>query len=86
MSQVWILMQGEHHEGGAVYGVFATRELGHGAFANLAEQLYERFGISDARQEENGALHLDGGCDWISLTPHEVTTQLEIPAGTETAR
>lgn len=83
---VWILMQGEMHEGGSVEGVYATRELGHGAFTLIAERIFNSFGIDDASQAPDGSLHLSGGCDWLSLEPHEVTTLLEIPARTETAR
>ena len=78
--QVWILMEGEFGEGGSVEGVFASRELGHGAFAKLAAELHDRFGIRDAEVGEDGSLQLEGGCDWITLKPHDVTGQFEIEA------
>lgn len=76
--QVWILMQGELSEGGSVEGVFATRELGHGAFAKLAQELNDRFGIREAEVNEDGGLYLEGGCDWIELKPFDVVEQLAI--------
>jgi hypothetical protein len=78
--QVWILMQGEFGEGGSVEGVFASRELGHGAFAKLAAELHDRFGIRDADVREDGGLYLNGGCDWIELRPFDVVEQLAIAA------
>lgn len=76
--QVWILMEGEFGEGGTVHGVFATRELGHGAFAALAAELHDRFGIREADVREDGGLYLEGGCDWIELKPFDVVEQLAI--------
>lgn len=81
--QVWILMQGELCEGGQVEGVFATAELGHGAFADLATALYGRFGIREAEIREGGALYLEGGCDWIELKPFDVVAQLAISGAEE---
>lgn len=78
--QVWILMRGEHQEGGTVLGVYATRELGHGAFAQEARSIHDSFGIDGTRMDENGSLHLDGGCDWLALELHDVTVQAEIAA------
>lgn len=71
--KVWLLMTGEDHEGGDVLGVFATRDLAKAAFQEAAERM--PFALDDARQEKDGSLHLHGGCDWISLTPHDVKTQ-----------
>lgn len=76
--QVWILTQGEFGEGGTVEGVFASRELGHGAFANLAQELNDRFGIAEADVRGDGGLYLSGGCDWIELRPYDVVEQLAI--------
>nr|WP_012840478.1 hypothetical protein [Streptomyces sp. W9]ACX85593.1 pCQ3_92 [Streptomyces sp. W9] len=65
---VWLLMQGEDHEGGSVLGAFSHREAARGAFITAARQL--PFGIEDAQENEDGGLYLHGGCDWLSLTPH----------------
>lgn len=80
MAEVWILSQGEMHEGGEVLGVYATRDAAKGAFAQAAQAL--PFGIDDAHQDrETGAIRLDAGCDWLALDPHEVTTRPELPGG-----
>lgn len=76
--KVWILTEGELCEGSTIQGVFATRELGHGAFAELAQKLNDRFGIREADVREDGGLYLEGGCDWIELAPHDVIEQLAI--------
>ncbi len=75
---VWILQRGEMHEGGTILGVFLDRELGRGKFVAEAQTIHRTFGIDDLREEEDGSYHLAGGCDWLSLEPHKVTTALEI--------
>ena len=77
---VWILMQGEMHEGGDIIGVFGDRDLGRGKFIAAAQRIHESFGIADLREEEDGSFHLEGGCDWLSLEPHTVTTAPELDA------
>jgi hypothetical protein len=76
--QVWILMEGELCEGGTVEGVFASCELGHGAFAELAMKLCGWSGIREADVRENGGLYLEGGQVWIELRPFDVVEQLAI--------
>lgn len=73
---VWVLMTGELHEGGSIVGVFATRGLARGHVASTAGQL--PFDLDGARQEADGSVHLTAGCDWLSLTPHTVTTRPEL--------
>jgi hypothetical protein len=75
---VWILSKGEHHEGGSVLGVFAERDLARGQFVIEAQNM--AFAIDDARQEDDGSIHLDAGCDWLALEPHPLTVREELPA------
>ncbi|MEU3261005.1 hypothetical protein ABZ694_24985 [Streptomyces albidoflavus] len=77
--QVWLLMQGEDHEGGNVLGVYATRAASRGGFIAAARRLH--FEIDGAEEREGGSLHLHAGCDWLSLTPHAMTTAEAIEAG-----
>ena len=77
---VWILSEGEQHEGGTILGVYLDKDLARGAFLAKAQELQDRFSIDDARQGEDGSLHLYGGCDWIALEPHPVVTALELDA------
>lgn len=78
--KVWILSKGEMHEGGHVLGVYADRDLARGAFLTEAQEIDRTFGISSADQAADGALELIGGCDWVSLEPHDVITRNEIAA------
>lgn len=77
---VWILQRGQMYEGGRIIGVFLDRELGRGQFVNEAQSIHRSFGIDDLREDTDGAYHLEGGCDWLSLEPHTVTTALELDA------
>ena len=76
MTTVWILMKGEDYEGGDVLGVYASRDLARGAFAQAAAGI--PFAIDDARHEPDGSVHLYGGCDWLSLAPYSVLTTPEV--------
>lgn len=75
---VWVLATGEDHEGGTVLGVFASKDAAKGAFAEAARSI--PFDLDKAWQEEDGAVHAHGGCDWVSLEPHAVITQTQITA------
>ncbi|MFF1916141.1 hypothetical protein ACFVYE_32060 [Streptomyces sp. NPDC058239] len=77
---VWILSEGEMHEGGTIIGVYLDRDLARGALVAKAQELNDRFTIRDARQEGDGSIHVEGGCDWIALEPHPVVTALELDA------
>ncbi|MFF9310000.1 hypothetical protein ACF1BS_03725 [Streptomyces sp. NPDC014748] len=77
---VWILSQGEDHEGGTVLGVYASKEAAKGPFAEAARNI--PFDLDAAWQDDDGAVHAHGGCDWVSLKPHQVVTQLSVEAGT----
>ncbi|WP_399559628.1 hypothetical protein OIA45_48680 (plasmid) [Streptomyces chartreusis] len=73
---VWILSKGEMHEGGEILGVYADRDLARGEFT--AQALSMAFPIDDARQNDDGSIHLDAGCDWLALEPHPVTTRRQL--------
>lgn len=78
MQQVWILSTGECNEGGRVLGVYADKELAKGQFLQEAQNMH--FAIDDAKQDENGAIHLYAGCDFLSLEPHQLIARNEIQA------
>ncbi|MEU3282887.1 hypothetical protein [Streptomyces antibioticus] len=66
---VWVLATGEDHEGGEVLGVYASKEAAKGPFVEAAKRI--PFDLDRAWQdEESGAVHAHGGCDWVSLEPH----------------
>lgn len=66
---VWVLSTGEDHEGGEVLGVYASKEGAKGPFVEAAKRI--PFDLDSAWQdEESGAVHAHGGCDWVSLEPH----------------
>ncbi|MFB7222429.1 hypothetical protein [Streptomyces sp. NPDC056227] len=73
---VWILSEGVMHEGGTIVGVYLDRDLARGALVTKAQALNDRFTISDAGQDDDGSIHVEGGCDWIALEPHPVVTAL----------
>lgn len=74
---VWVLSSGEDHEGGEVLGVYATKQAAKGPFAQAARSI--PFDLDAAWQdEETGAVHAHGGCDWVSLEPHQVITRTQI--------
>ncbi|MFE9855568.1 hypothetical protein [Streptomyces sp. NPDC005780] len=75
---VWILSEGEMHEGGNIVDVYLDRNLARGALTDRAQRLHDRFEISDVRQDDDGSVHVEGGCDWISLVPHVVVTAPEL--------
>lgn len=70
---VWVLSSGEDHEDGTVLGVYATRDAARGPFAEAARGI--PFDLDAAWQnEDTGAVHAHGGCDWVSLEPHPLIT------------
>jgi hypothetical protein len=75
---VWILSHGEHHEGGQIDGVYTDRDLARGDFATKATEMSRAFGIDDARQNPDGSVHLDMGCDWLALEPHPLITRNQV--------
>lgn len=77
---VWILSEGEMHEGGTIIGVFLDRDLARGQFVTKAQQIHDRFSIDDIRKDDDGSIHVEGGCDWLSLEPYPVTTAAQLNA------
>ncbi|MDX2986532.1 hypothetical protein [Streptomyces caniscabiei] len=77
---VWVLSSGEMHEGGTIQGIYTDRVLARGEFTKRAQALQDRFSIDDARQDEDGSIHLSGGCDWIALEPHPLITAVQLDA------
>jgi hypothetical protein len=74
---VWILAAGEDYEGGNVIGVYASKDLAQDDFLTAAKKI--PFGIDKAWKDDE-AVHVHGGCDWVSLEPHTVKTQRELNA------
>ncbi|MFF9271136.1 hypothetical protein EF919_18175 [Streptomyces sp. WAC02707] len=70
---VWVLSKGEDHEGGDVLGVFASKDAARGPFTDAARSI--PFDLDSAWQDDDtGAVHAHGGCDWVSLEPHPLIT------------
>lgn len=75
---VWILSKGEDYEGGSILGVYATKDAAKGPFLQAAQGI--PFAIDDAWQDEDGAVNVHGGCDWVSLEPHPIITTPQLNA------
>jgi hypothetical protein len=75
---VWILSKGEDYEGGNVLGVYATKDAAKGPFVEAARRI--PFDLDDAWQDDDGAVHAHGGCDWVSLEPHAVIATAQLKA------
>lgn len=74
---VWILAQGEDYEGGTVLGVYATKEAAKGPFVEAARRI--PFDLDNAWQDDDtGAVHAHGGCDWVSLEPHPLISAQQL--------
>lgn len=73
---VWVLAQGEDHESGTVLGVYASKEIAKGPF--LKAVLGIPFEVDSAWQDDGGAVHAHGGCDWVSLEPHPLITTRQL--------
>ena len=73
---VWVLSTGEDHEGGDVLGVYATKEIAKGPFTEAARNI--PFDLDGAWQDEDGAVHAHGGCDWVSLVPHPLVSREQL--------
>lgn len=73
---VWVLSTGEDHEGGDVLGVYASKEAAKGPFAEAARNI--PFDLDGAWQDEDGAVHAHGGCDWVSLVPHPLVSREQL--------
>lgn len=73
---VWVLSTGEDHEGRTVLGVYATKEAAKGPFAEAARSI--PFDLDGAWQDQDGAVHAHGGCDWVSLEPHPLIARAQL--------
>jgi hypothetical protein len=73
---VWILSKGEFGEGGSVLGVYAVKDAAKGPFVEAARRI--PFDIDKAWQDEDGAVHAEGGCDWVALEPHSLITTTQL--------
>jgi hypothetical protein len=76
--QVWVLSKGQIQEGGNVLGIYADKDTALGPFIKAANEIHDMFEIDDAHQAVDGSVHLTGGCDWLSLEPHEVISHVQI--------
>lgn len=77
LSTVWILTKGELYQGGGdILGVYASKELAQNDF--LKAVLAITSAIGKIRTDDNGAMHAEGGSDFVSLEPHSVTVHTEL--------
>ena len=73
---VWILSKGILQEGGDIIDVYLDRQLALGDFLTHAAQVAQGNGkIYNPRESDDGALHLSGMSEWLSLEPHTVRTK-----------
>lgn len=73
---VWILTTGELYEGGNVQGVYATKDLAKDDFLTAVQRI--PFDIDKAWVDDDQAVHVEGGCDFVDLVPHTVTVRREL--------
>jgi hypothetical protein len=76
---VWVLSSGEDHEGGHILGVYATKDLAKGPFFQAAEDM--PFNLDGVWQDGDGRVSVHGDCDWVSLKPYPLVTQLAVEGG-----
>lgn len=76
LPTVWILTTGELYEGGSVVGVYATKELAKDDFLTAVQRI--PFDIDKAWQDDDQAVHVEGGCDFVKLVQHNVTIRREL--------
>ncbi|NUP52333.1 MAG: hypothetical protein HOW97_34180 [Catenulispora sp.] len=70
---VWILTSGELYQGGGtILGVYATKQAARGPFMTAAASI--PFTIDKAWRDDDQGVHVEGGCDFVSLEPHQVIT------------
>ena len=74
---VWVLATGEDHEGGTVLGVYTSKEAAKGPFVEAGRRI--PFDLDNAWQDDDtGAVHAHGGCDWVSLEPHPLISAQQL--------
>lgn len=81
---VWLLSSGEDHEGGYVLGIYATKDAAKGPFIDAASDI--PFDLDEAWQDDDGAVRVYGGCDWVSLKPYPLITRTELTAAQDASR
>ena len=73
MTDVWVVVEGEHAQGGVIRTVLGSRKLGVDAWRDYAEDRYDRCpdqeGGSVVRYGETGPRG-----DWLRLERHRVRT------------
>lgn len=70
---VWILTKGELYNGGGhILGVYTTKDAARDDFLTAATTI--PFDIDRAWKDDDGAVHVEGGCDFVSLEPHTVVS------------
>lgn len=70
--KIWVLMKGEFHEGGDLLGLYWTKGGAYDDFVEEASYMDSTFGIKNAWTDDDEAVHVHAGCDWLSLFPKEV--------------
>lgn len=78
MSTVWILSEGEDHEGGNNRGVYRAKALAFADFLTAAQAIDRRAGLDTVRQTTGGGVYAHGGCDWVQLTQHTVVERAAV--------
>lgn len=74
---VWILTSGELYQGGGhILGVYPTKDDARDDFLTAAAKI--PFEIDKAWKDDDGAVHVEGGCDFVSLEPHTVKPRREL--------
>jgi hypothetical protein len=75
---VWILTKGELYSGGGhILGVYTHKHLAKNDFLTAVAGI--PFSIDKAWQDDNdGAVHVEGGCDFVDLEPHQLVTREQI--------
>lgn len=77
--KVWILMKGEDEQGGFVHGVYLDKDYARRDFEKLAREIDEQIRVDDAYVADDGSINVHGGCDWLTLEPHDVQGPLALP-------
>lgn len=84
-AQVWVMTKGEIGDGGNVLGVYTTKDAAFGDFMAAAQDM--SFALEDVHGDENGAVHVHAGCDFLSLEPHDLrSASAPLPAADDIAR
>lgn len=66
MKSVWIVEEGENHEGGHIISIHSSKESARRA----ALATFEEWSWDDKHEVDSS--FWQGGCDWLTITEHEV--------------